>query len=187
MKKIIFILTIALISMTLSAQKQSTELKSSQLPQITQNYIKDNLPGCQISRSVKLIEKGKVNYYVIVDVKGKKNLFLFDGSGAFLKRGDAQDETKMNNVIQDSEKGKQIAPTKQGNAVQPASAGGTKTVAQPATTGGTKTLAKPATVQPVTSGSTQQTGVKELKKKDSVSDKKPAKKSGTGDLTPGKK
>jgi|GEM_PF-776160 len=184
MKKIIFLVVVGLMSTALFAQKQTTELKSSQLPQNTQNYIKNNLPGCQISRSVKVVEKSKADYYVTVDVKGKKNLFLFDGSGAFLKRGDARDEQKMNMAIEESQKARQAEPATKGGTkavTKPEPTEGTKTLTKPATTEGTKTVAKPATVQPASSGSVQQTGSKEVKSTGKDSTMKPVRKAATGD------
>jgi len=99
MKKLIFFLAVALISTTLSAQKKTTEIKVSQLPQSTQKYIKDNLPGCQIVRAIKVVENGKVTYNVGVDVKGKKNLFIFDEAGTFLKRGEKEEVKSTDSIV----------------------------------------------------------------------------------------
>lgn len=207
MKKIILILAVALISTTLSAQKQSTVLKPSQLPVTTQNFIKDNLPGCQIFRAVKVVENGKTIYNVGVDVKGKKNLFIFDGNGAFLKRGDTQEETNFNTTKPDANKDQRITPANKGKDVQPESSGDVKIVtdekgAQPASTHDVKKPTNPKvaqpvsgstkpvqskTLQPATSGAVQQTGSKDVKLKGTVSDKKPAPKSGADDLTQPKK
>ncbi len=82
-----------LCSTLLFAQKQ-TEIKASQLPKATTDYITSNLPGTTIFRAVKADDKGTITYNVAVDVKGRKHIFVFDKDGNFLKKGD--------NLVQDA-------------------------------------------------------------------------------------
>ncbi|MEI6455105.1 MAG: hypothetical protein WCO93_02355 [bacterium] len=128
MKKILFLTVVLLFSAALFAQKQTTDIKSSQLPQETQNYIKNNLPGCQITKATKVIEAGKVSYDVVVDVKGKKNLFVFDGIGAFVKRGDPILQADPNKLPATTGGEQKIVPAEQQKTVQQTGEKDVKTV-----------------------------------------------------------
>jgi hypothetical protein len=128
MKKILLFTVAFIFSAALFAQKQSTNIKSSQLPQETQNYIKNNLPGCQITKATKVIEGGKVSYDVVVDVKGKKNLFVFDGIGTFVKRGDPIPQADPNKPPAATGSEQKIIPAEQQKTVQQTGEKDVKTV-----------------------------------------------------------
>jgi len=65
-----------------------TELKQSQLPKATQDYIKTNLKGATISKCAKMEDKGVIKYAVAFDMKGRKHIVIFDKNGNFLEKGD---------------------------------------------------------------------------------------------------
>jgi hypothetical protein len=147
MQKIIIFTMAMFLSVTLVAQKQSTDIKPSQLPEVTQNYIKNNLPGCQITNAAKVVDAGKVSYDVTVDVKGKKNLFVFDGAGAFVKRGNPQIDP--NKPVLPSDPNQKPVPPEEEIPIQPED-NNVKTVqgkkvAQPVKTTGTDASQKKST------------------------------------------
>lgn len=174
MKKIIIMTVAVLCASVLFAQKQSTEIKQTQLPEATLTYIKSNLPGCQITKATKVVEAGKASYDVVVDVKGKKNLFIFDGAGAFLKRGEQIPQTDLSKPAPSAGSDQKIVPVEQDKPVQQKEAqpsetqGNTKKIAQPEPQG-TQTPDKPK--------STQQTAPQGVK---STGDKKVAQPTGSG-------
>ncbi|MCX6305691.1 MAG: hypothetical protein NT040_12080 [Bacteroidetes bacterium] len=89
MKKIMFLMLAAILSVTVFAQeKKMTEIKVSQLPKPVSEYVAKNLGGGAISKAGKIEENGVLSYVAMVDMAGQKRAFLFDKDGKFTGKGD---------------------------------------------------------------------------------------------------
>lgn len=87
MKIFKFIILLFAFSILLVAQKM-TDIKSSQLPKASLDYIQKNLPGAKIVRAAKIEQKGSINYNVVIEKDAKKHVLVFDKDGRFLKKSD---------------------------------------------------------------------------------------------------
>jgi hypothetical protein len=65
-----------------------TDIKKSDLPKTTQDYIKVNLAGLDVTRTVKIEDNGKTNYGVVFESRGAKHVLIFDKEGNYLQKGD---------------------------------------------------------------------------------------------------
>jgi uncharacterized protein YxeA len=86
--KTFVLLILALFIGILGTSQTVTELKQSQLPKATQDYIKNSLKGATITKCAKMEDKGVVKYAVAFDMKGRKHIVIFDKNGNFLEKGD---------------------------------------------------------------------------------------------------
>jgi hypothetical protein len=87
MKNVSLLLVALIIFSDILAQK-ITEFKTKDLPKSIEKYINVNMPGSTIFKAVKLDHNDKVTYSVAIDVRGKKQILVFDKNGKFLKKGD---------------------------------------------------------------------------------------------------
>lgn len=99
MKKFFIFLLSLFIFMQVSAQK-NIEIKPSQLPQPTTDFILGNLPGSQIYKAFKVETNGTVTYSVGVIVNKNKHLYIFDENGKFLKKGDNREGSRSSEALQ---------------------------------------------------------------------------------------
>jgi len=134
MKKLIFFLLAVFIFFHASAQR-NTEIKPSQLPKVTTDFIKGNLPNSTIFKAIKVVENGSLTYTVGVIVNKNKHLYIFDQDGKFLKKGDNREGARIKENIevqpQIQEEKSSSPSTAEPNQVQ--TKGKTKTI-QPAET-----------------------------------------------------
>lgn len=96
MKKTLLIIISLLFTSTLFAQKM-TEIKTSDLPKATTDYIATNMPGSTLFKAAKVEENGTFTYNVAVDIKGRKHILVFDKDGKFLKKGDNMVQEQKSN------------------------------------------------------------------------------------------
>ena len=87
MKKLIFLFLMIAAGFGASAQKY-TEIKVSQLPQATRDYLTQNMPGADITKAVQIDNKGTLYYGVVFENRGRKRVLIFDKDGNFYQKGD---------------------------------------------------------------------------------------------------
>ena len=95
-----------------------TEIKVSQLPKATQDYIQRNLSGQKITRVVKSENNGVLTYGVAFETGGNKRVLVFDKDGKYIQKGD-RSEAGQNTVKQAPGSGT-VKPA--GNTATPVSA-----------------------------------------------------------------
>jgi hypothetical protein len=86
MKRLIGVIFI-LVTVIAAAQSY-TDIKYSELPKTTQDYVKVNLAGLDITRTVKIEDNGKTSYGVVFESRGAKHVLIFDKDGNYLQKGD---------------------------------------------------------------------------------------------------
>jgi hypothetical protein len=87
MRAVFLGIVIACFAIIGSAQNY-TDIKYSELPKTTQDYVKVNLAGLDITRTVKIEDNGKTNYGVVFESRGAKHVLIFDKDGNYLQKGD---------------------------------------------------------------------------------------------------
>jgi hypothetical protein len=88
MKKILLFAAACLFTITIYAQT-GQEIKASELPKTTTDYVAKNFPGCQIGRAGKVDDPNKQITYIVMMTDGShKYVVCFDAKGNFLKKGD---------------------------------------------------------------------------------------------------
>ncbi len=115
MKKLFFLTLGIFIFLQIAAQK-NTEIQASQLPQLTQDYLKDFMPDSKIYKAYKVVDQGEVSYAVGVLVNNDKRILIFDQDGKFVKKGDRREGAR---VKQDLQKQQQETGKEQQNMTPP--------------------------------------------------------------------
>jgi hypothetical protein len=87
LRQYILLIIMIFTLLTGSAQKV-TKVETKDLPAPIQKYIRTNLPGAKIFKSVSHEYKAAVQYDVAVDINGKKQVLVFDKSGKFLRKSE---------------------------------------------------------------------------------------------------
>ena len=87
MKKLIAMILMAGFTLVAAAQTY-TDIKVSELPKATRDYVSQNMPDATITRAVKYDNNGTVNYGVVFESRGNKRVLVFDQNGNFLQKGD---------------------------------------------------------------------------------------------------
>ena len=85
MKKIILLLIIPMFMTSVIAQKP-TEIKTKDIPKSITTFIKKNLNSAPILRAAFSNENGNLRYYVFIENRGRKSVYLFDKNGKLLDR-----------------------------------------------------------------------------------------------------
>ncbi len=99
MKKLFFLTLGVFIFFQIAAQK-NTEIQTSQLPQLTQDYLKDFMPDSKVYKAYKVVDNGEVSYAVGVLVNNDKRILIFDQEGKFVKKGDRRDRARVKQDLQ---------------------------------------------------------------------------------------
>jgi hypothetical protein len=87
MKRMIIFVLCLLIAAVAGAQT-ITDISMSQLPKATRDYIAENMPNANITRTVKIDDKGITKYGVVFESNGRKRALIFDKDGKFLTKAE---------------------------------------------------------------------------------------------------
>lgn len=88
MKKVFLFSLICLFSSLIYAQT-GQEIKPSELPKATTEYIAKGFPGCQISKAAKVDDpKKEFTYVTVVSDGSHKYVLCFNDKGNFVKKAD---------------------------------------------------------------------------------------------------
>ncbi|MEI8049771.1 MAG: hypothetical protein WCI92_20535 [Bacteroidota bacterium] len=115
MKKVFLISLICLFSSLLYAQT-GQEIKPSELPKTSTDYISKKFHGCHVSRAAKIDDpKKEITYISVVTDGNHKTVLCFDSKGNFVKKADKAmiEQYKLKAAL-----GKP-APASQGATAQP--------------------------------------------------------------------
>jgi hypothetical protein len=101
----IIILSILILSFYTGSAQKVSQVEAKDLPAPVDKYIRTNLPGAKIFKSVSHVYKGMIQYDVAVDINGKKQVLVFEKSGKFIRKSDEADTRKN----QSTQHGKTVA------------------------------------------------------------------------------
>lgn len=88
MKKVFLFTLICLFSSLIYAQT-GQEIKPSDLPKATQDYIAKGFPGCHVTKAAKVDDpKKEITYITIISDGSRKYVICFDSNGKFVKKAD---------------------------------------------------------------------------------------------------